>query len=51
MQSKEGELCSSTDLWGPEPAGGAGPAYVVMVVAPWKLSLLSGRKALFDVPS
>ena len=32
-------LC--TNLWGPEPAGGAGPAYSVMVVAPSKLTLLS----------
>jgi hypothetical protein len=39
----------STDLCGPEPAGGAGPAYSLMVVAPSKLSVLSDGKGLLGV--
>ena len=38
----EDRLRSCTDLCGPEPAGGAGPAYSVIVVAPSKLTFPSG---------
>lgn len=43
------KLHSPTDLCGPEPEGGAGPAYVVIVVAASKLTLLSGSKMSLDV--
>ena len=40
-----------TDLCGPEPAGGAGPAYSVILVASSKVSLPSNGKTLFDALS
>jgi hypothetical protein len=51
MQNKKNELRSATDLCGPEPEGGAGPAYAVIVVAPSKLTWLSGGKVLLGVLS
>jgi len=43
-------LCQWTGLCGPEPAGGAGPAYSVIVMALSKVSLPPGRRMLLGIP-
>ena len=51
MGDKKDGMRSCTDLCGPEPAGGAGPAYSVIVVAPSKVTLPSGGMILLGVLS